>query len=164
MLIREPLIDRDIPEPFTGRALTDADTLDVVIGNGDPLAVGADGEAAAIQVEVDREACDGFALVEVPGPDRSVGPKRYERTVGSTLDSIDRGTVAFDRLRQLFSRLQVVEDDRLLALEADFQAFAVGRNGQPHDSIAIEFNLSDRLARRPFAFDHEPIEAAGKQF
>ena len=54
MLIREPLINRDIPQPFAGQALKDVDALDIEIGNGDPLTVCAEGEAAAIQVEIDR--------------------------------------------------------------------------------------------------------------
>ena len=61
------------------------------IGNGDARAVDAEGEAAAIQVEIDRELRDGFARFEVPGSDGSVGPEGYERTVGRTLDPIDRG-------------------------------------------------------------------------
>src|SRR5262249_17442293 len=42
-----------------------------------------------------------------------------------------------------------------------FQAFSVGRNGQSADAIVIDLDLSDRLARWRFAFDHEGIEHAG---
>ena len=103
------MIGRDIPEPFAGPAVKDVDALDVIVGNGNAGAIGVEGEPATIQVEVDGELGDGFALLEVPGSDRSVAPEGDERAVRRALDAINNGPVAIERFRQPFPRFQVVE-------------------------------------------------------
>src|SRR5207247_9005490 len=63
------VIGRDIPQPFAGQSLIDTDALHISIANGDACGAGAEGEAAAAQLEIDRELCDGFASFEIRGVD-----------------------------------------------------------------------------------------------